>query len=352
MGQSTGIEGSRAEPAGYTNAEKDALHILPLAILPLNNNALRRTRLIKNARFETVLEMFRDKGAGSGQIRVDDIQEHFSGDPTGFDDDLMIVSALAEAPSFDVYSLRLTLRSHNLSIDQAEHLTLSPEMQAQLTSYMRVFTRPLVRRIFGDDSDFGSAGEIIAMFRDVDRELALTRIKQISEALGLSVEQIPSFLEDYGDIFLSLAYYRRYIDRLRPDFEGCKRWMREGILESHLKHQPDAVRGCEFVETNFEAAILFIMRRFAFFDETSRRFWTDLSQDRYLDLRLAIQGHHVAIAGMLCGLSAKMERWRECFPGGGGSPNTRADFVLSELVPGLDRIRALERRAPAVQGRC
>jgi hypothetical protein len=338
------------DAVAYTDADRDALHILPLAILPLANPGLRRTRLIKNARFETVLEMFRGQGSGSGQISIDGIRANFSGDPATFEDDIAIVEALAEAPSFDVYSLRLILRSHNLKIENAENLKLSPDMQAQLTSYMKVFTRPLVQKVFGEDGkDLSSASEIIGMFRDVDREVAMKRIKTISEALGLEVDQIPGFLEDYGDIFMSLAYYRRYIDRIRPEFEAFKAWMKEGIAESHLKQHKETLAACEYVETHVEEAIRFILRRFAFFDDTSRVFWTELSQDRYVELRLVIQGHYLCIAGMLCGLSSKMDAWREKFPTGGGSPNNRKDFVMTEMVPGLDLIRALEKDAPPAE---
>lgn len=338
-----------ADAEAYSDAEKDALHILPLAILPLASPGLRKTRLIKNARFETVLEIFKDSRMGSGQIGVRNIREQFSGDPATFDDDIALIEAMAEAPSFDVYSLRLTLRSHNLKVDESEHLKLSPEMQERLTSYMRVFTRPLIRRVFGDDStEFDTAAEIVGMFRGVDREEALRRIKQISSALGLSIDQIPAFLEDYGDIFLSLAYYRRHLDQVRPGFDSFRRWMQEGIVDSHLRHQKDTLQACRFVEVNFDASVKFVLKRFAAFDEISRIFWVDLSQDRYAELRHSIQSHYASIAGVLCGLSVKMEKWREDFPSASGSPNARADFVMAEMLPGMDKIRLLEKEAPAI----
>ena len=343
------MSSQNTEAEAFLNAEKDALHILPLAMLPLASLGLRKTRLIKNARFETVVELFKESRSGSGQISVRDIREHFSGDPATFEDDITIIEAMAEAPSFDVYSLRLTLRSHNLKVDETEHLQLSPEMQQRLTSYMRVFTRPLIRRVFGDESkDFATAAEIIGMFRGVDREEARRRIKRVSDALGMSIEQIPAFLEDYGDIFLSLAYYRHYLDQVRPDFGTFRRWMREGIIDSHLQHQKDTVEACQFVEVNFDESIKFIVRRFAAFDEISRMFWVDLSQDRYAELRHSIQSNYACIAGTLCGLSVKMNRWREAFPSASGGPNARADFVMAEMVPGMEKIRRLEAQAPSL----
>jgi len=335
------------ESEHYSDDEKDALHILPLAIIPLKTPGLRRPRLIKNARFETVVELFRNKRSGSGQIDIAGLSDFFDASDATFIDDRVIIEALAEAPSFDVYSLRLTLRSHNLKVDEAEHLRLSPRMQEKLTGYMRVFTRPLVAKVFGDDTrDISSAAQIIDMFRDVDRDEALRRIKAISDALGLDIDQIPGFLEDYGDTFLSLSYFKRYLDQIRPDFEIFKSWMHEGIVESHLRHNRDAMRACDTVSSNIDAAIRFVLSRFQAFDDISKEFWKDLSRERYGVLRQVIQSHHHTVGGILCGLSVKLERWHTDFPTATGSPNKRVDFLLAEMVPGLEKIRALEKSAP------
>src|SRR3546814_7199879 len=61
----------------YSDQEKDALHILPLAIVPLKTPGMRRQRLIKNARFETVLELFKDARDGSGQIDISGLDHFF-----------------------------------------------------------------------------------------------------------------------------------------------------------------------------------------------------------------------------------------------------------------------------------
>ncbi len=63
-------------------------------------------------------------------------------------------------------------------------------------------------------------------------------------------------------------------------------------------------------------------------------------------LRQLIQSHHHTVGGILCGLSVKLERWHTDFPTATGSPNKRVDFLMAEMVPGLEKIRALERSAP------
>ena len=46
--------------------DMDSLHVLPLNIIPFDLSSLKRAKMIKNVRLETVIEMFRDDSAGSG----------------------------------------------------------------------------------------------------------------------------------------------------------------------------------------------------------------------------------------------------------------------------------------------
>jgi hypothetical protein len=55
---------------------------------------LRRTRLVKNVRMETKIEMFSGQGVGSGQIAIEDAPEHFSRDDT-LRDDMRVLSDLS-----------------------------------------------------------------------------------------------------------------------------------------------------------------------------------------------------------------------------------------------------------------
>ena len=59
------------------DADRDSLHILPLSILPLEISALKRARLIKNVRLESVIELFKDKDCGSGQIEIEGLPAEF-----------------------------------------------------------------------------------------------------------------------------------------------------------------------------------------------------------------------------------------------------------------------------------
>ena len=113
----------------FTDADDvDALHILPLRMIPLKNARLRRAKIVKNARLDGVVEIFSDRTTGSGEIDPISIMNALS-----FTEDEMsdveIVQRLALLPSYDVYSLRIGLRNHGIQ-------------------YMRAFTKPLFQVTF------------------------------------------------------------------------------------------------------------------------------------------------------------------------------------------------------------
>jgi len=38
----------------------------------------------------------------------------------------------------------------------------------------------------------------------------------MAKKLDIELIEIPKFLEDYGDVFLSLSYYRKCLDEIEP----------------------------------------------------------------------------------------------------------------------------------------
>ncbi|MBT5809837.1 MAG: hypothetical protein HOI19_05650, partial [Rhodospirillaceae bacterium] len=122
-------EDRTVEEDGFVN--NDSLFILPLSVLPLANLGLRNARLIKNSRLEGVVELFSGEGTGSGQVLPGDLHENFQfEDKSG--QDLEIVQRVANLPSYDVYSLRIGLRSLNIDVDNNENLRLSADQVSRL----------------------------------------------------------------------------------------------------------------------------------------------------------------------------------------------------------------------------
>ena len=98
--------------AEMRDIDRDSVYILPLSIVPMSTPALKRARLIKNARLESVVELFEGADIGSGQMDIDDLPAEFRWPDIPIHPDLVLLRKLALLPSFDVYSLRILLREH------------------------------------------------------------------------------------------------------------------------------------------------------------------------------------------------------------------------------------------------
>jgi len=331
-----------------SDTDRDSLHILPMSILPLETPALNRARLIKSVRLESVIELFSDKDAGSGQIDIEDLPQEFSWDMASPPSDMSIIRKVGNLPSYDVYSLRISLREMDIPINDHESLKLSPAMSKELTSYMTDFTRPLIAQIYGgEDVAIESFDDVIKLFRSPDVGKALEKIRVMADKLSIKPEEIPKFMEDYGDIFLSLSYYRRCLDAIEPTITEFLEAMDSLRGNYQFKTDQNLGKTMEDMESTINELMAAITGRFENFERGTKHMWDEISAERFHKVEQLISSYHTTIGGVLCSLSVKMEAWARLFPNpSAGGPGKRAEFIMSEMRQGMDKIQKIEDSAP------
>ncbi|MEC4593394.1 hypothetical protein VPG91_20490 [Nitrospirillum amazonense] len=358
-----GISHAAADrPARDTAAwsdETDALHLLPLHLLPLTVNGLKRARLVKTARLETMVELFRDARAGTGLIQIEGLGREFAADKMSLDRDMALLLKLGAVASFDVYSLRIELRALGIAVDEHQHLVLSPEKQEELTQYMQGFTRPLLRRVYGEQAArVENMGDLTALLSSPDRAETLANLRHIAGRLGLKLTEIPEFLAQYGDIFLSVAYFRSCRDGAHALLEEFGRWLVDLKRAPLVQTDSAAQRLITTVDTSLDIIMAQLEGCFRSFDRMTRQLWDDLSAEGFQAMRREIEAHHTSVGALCCGLAVKLGGWKRAFPTAGrGAPGQKLDWLRQEMVPGLAQLvetglAANGRRAPvAVQPR-
>jgi hypothetical protein len=318
----------------------------------MKTQGLQKWQLTKNARLETVVEIYSIAKKASGQVAVDELHKYFD-DRTHALDDLITLRKLAALNSFDVYSLRIHLRRHKIPVTGQEELQLSEAKKQELVQFMRGFTRPLIQRVYGSgEQNIADFDHLVSMFSNPDRGEALRNLQLLADTMQVGLTEIPSFLEEYGDVFLSMAYYRSVFAAIEPGIATLTTWIREVTKAYQLREDPNFQRKCTQLVDMLNRVRMAISAILIGFEANAKRFWDDLNMQSFQTLRDTVSRQHELIGGLLCGLDVKLRIWRAQFMGRRSSPETAAGFILSDLYPGLDKLIHLsepQTRPPAAK---
>ena len=330
------------------DVDRDSLHTLPLSMVPIETSALRRARLIKNVRLHSVVELFEEKQTGSGQMEIADVGKEFRWPKNEDVPDRNLLNRLAGLHSYDVYSLRISLRENDIAVNSIDSLKLSAAKNAELTEYMKDFTRPLILQIYGgDDMDIKDFDDVIALFRDPDVKKAREKLEVMAAKLTIKLSDVPRFLEDYGDIFLSLSYYRQCLDQIEPTITNFLDSLEELRTNWQLRQDRNLMKTCDEIENVINELMAAITGRFENFDRSTKLMWDNISAERFEKVKELIESYHTTIGGVLCSLSVKMDAWARLFPRADvGGPVRRAEFIMSEIKQGIENVQKIEDSAP------
>ncbi|MDH5749796.1 MAG: hypothetical protein OEY85_10865 [Rhodospirillales bacterium] len=334
--------------ASLERVNLDSLHSLPLSILPVQTPILKTARLIKNTHLESVVEFFDDVATGSGQVDIEGLHGTCGWPVNSVPQDLILLRRLGRLPSYDVYSLRIALRTMGIPVNNIESLKLSATKVLELTDYMTSFTHPLIRQIYGgEDIAVQKFEDIISLFKSPDVEIARDKLRIMAKTLGISLSEIPKFLEDYGDVFLSLSYFRQCLDQIHPVMESLLESLYDIRSNRQLSQDTSLMRACDMVENTFNNLMMAVSGRFENFDRSTKDMWDNISAERFRQVEDLITRYHITIGGALCALSVKMAAWHKLFPTAEtGGIVKRSQIIMSDIKPGIENIRMIEDNAP------
>ena len=188
---------------------------------------------------------------------------------------------------------------------------------------------------------------MVGLFRDPDIRKAKQKLEIMANKLGIRLDEVPRFLEDYGDIFLSLSYYRKCLDDIEPSITQFLDSLDEIRKNWQLKNDPSLMKTCKTVQATLNGLMAAITGRFENFDRSTENMWSNITGAKFRKVKDLIETYHTTIGGVLCSLSVKMDAWQRLFPTPeSGGPVKRAEFIMSELKQGMERIQRIEDSAP------
>lgn len=329
----------------------DKIDQLPLSIIPLKSNSLKSARLLKNARLETVLELYNDPVSGSLQIPTDEnLSEALGmGDSDAFEHDRLVIKQLSQMHSFDIFSMRNSLHRIGLDLELDDDVfQLSDEMKAALQKYANAFTAPLIRKIYGlEQAEIDKLdGNLNNLFQNPDKEVVRKNLVNMAESTGIPLEEIPGFIQNYSDIYQSVAYYRYTYDAVIKDAERFLVWIAGVVAHKDVASTPQTLKVCVDVERDMRFILSSLRARFDLFRKSFQAFWQDINAQSFAQLRRDVSENYDLIGAVLCAVVVKINVWSEAFPSNDvGSPSRRAKFIMTDLAPGIANVRRQEQEA-------
>ena len=110
---------------------------------------------------------------------------------------------------------------------------------------------------------------------------------------------VPEFLEEYADIFLSLAYYKNVLDDLIPKIGRFLEIMHEVEENFYMRRDPILMIVCGFLRENLNDVTASLTGRFESFDRHSKDMWENLNGELFRRGRSLIESHHTTVGGVL-----------------------------------------------------
>lgn len=318
---------------------------MPLSIMPLKTQRLQRARLIKNIRLESVIEMYAGENGASAQVDCSQIHTYFSWKEGFKHPDQKLLTALGKLPSYDVFSTRIALRNLGIELENVAALQLSVKRTEELNKHMRPFIAPLLRQMLDNgDTHIQDFDQLTSSLRRPDRSGTYAKLKQMSDKLQISVQELPKMLEDYADIFLSVAYYQEILDNLLPRIAEFLDELDQLRRLFELSQDTRFHREAEALHNSMEHIVATISARFEGFYRVTNKMWVDINGESFGKLRTAVIANQTLVGGILCGLTVKIRGWEDTF---GGQPlnqnlRKRVQFIQNELRVGIEKMEALE----------
>ncbi len=322
------------------SADLGSLYFLALAPLPFERKALRRMRMIKNMRLDTVIELFAANHTGSGQTTVKNIANDFEIPPGP---DLLLLRLLESLPSFDQYSLRIRLRSSAFATpDEFRRQDWQADLLDQTLSD---FVAPLAARVIPrDDLPLSYNGVLGRLQEDVAVQAPL---RAFAQGFDADSDAVVGFLEDYADTVLSLGFYRQCLNQMMPPIEDMLSSIRN--LRAICVIRDDAIQlaTLNMVEATVNEMLAEVTGRIESFERSTRDIWASMTMKRFSEFPGKCRTYQAGIAAIICVLAVKMGRWVQVFPTpGNGNPARRSGLIMSEMRQGMEHIRSLLGAVP------
>ena len=321
-----------------SNIGVDELHTLSLGAFDIKHQTLKEARLVKNVFLETVVEFTEAELAASGPMALKQLAIEFD-EVDVSREEIKMINNLASLPSFDCYTLKRGIGPMKISLLNDQVLKLSDEKVGTLFDLMSRITRPLIQYLYTDDNlRIKDTSGLLSLIQNTEPLKVKDRLDLVAANLEISLKELPNYLQEFGELFLSVSYFESTFREYNPKLDQFLLWAEDGVKNSNLRNDPNAQRELTQTEQKFKELKENLDARFRFLANITQIDWQDLRSSEFKKIQREILSQQANLAIGLCGLAVKMIEWEYQFPSAGGSPQQCLEFLSAEANTGLDNL--------------
>ena len=321
-----------------SNIGRDDLHTLCLDAFDIKFKTLREARLVKNVFLETVVEFKESELASSGPMPLKQLAIEFDERDVSREE-IKMINNLASLPSFDCYTLKRGIGPMKISLLNDQIFKLSDERVGTLFDLMSRITRPLIQYLYTDDNlRIKDTSGLLSLIQNTEPLKVKDRLDLVASNLEISLNELPNYLQQFGELFLSVSYFESTFREFNPKLDQFLLWAEDGVKNSNLRNDPNAQREFTQTEQKFKELKENLEARFRLLGNITQIDWQDLGASDFKKIQREILSQQANLAIGLCGLAVKMIEWEYQFPSAGGSPQQCLEFLSAEANAGLDNL--------------
>ncbi len=318
--------------------DQDAIHSLHATVLPIKSSHLKNAKLIKNVHLNTVVELESTETGAIESVPFDEISAHLHTDEEA-DSDIAVLSEFSILPSFDCYTLGSDLARLNVTILKNLNFQLSNAKIRELSSFMGRVTVPLVKFLYGDESGKVKHSQSLAeLVKDSDDEKVRNKLEGLASGLRVSLSKLPTYIEKFGEFYLSLAFFEGLFIENRPKLEQMLMWIDDAAEHPHTRNNPESQKAFSIAKGRVQYLKENLEQRFKYLNSITQVKWDRPNFTEFEEMQKAIGSQHIYLASGLCAVAVKVSEWERQFPNAGGVAEQCLEFVLVDLIPGLDNL--------------
>jgi hypothetical protein len=144
-------------------------------------------------------------------------------------------------------------------------------------------------------------------------------------------------LADYGDLYMSISYYRELLQSIGPVIGQFNDSMDQICSNRQLQQNQILINNCTKVQSKFKGMTSKVLSRIKSFDQVSETIWESNEPEAFGNFGRDIRGSQTVLGGILCALTIKMQDWKTNFPHPeAGGPLKWADYIVNDMRQGLE----------------